>query len=80
MEITNLETFFNRRKAEYADRPAWQWQDGGIQFALMEYLSHCGEFTEADREFIKANDLEAEADYAQHDNDTIQTDYAPITD
>lgn len=68
MEITNLETFYNRRKAEYANQPAWRWLDEGVYFALAEYLSHCGEFTEADRAFIKANDLEAEAAEAEKDN------------
>lgn len=56
-----LEESYERHRKAYVGRPAWAWEDEGRWYALADYYSCMGVFTDADREFIARNGLESVA-------------------
>ena len=64
-----LEETYNCRKKSYEGRPAWQWEDEGKYYAVADYYSMTGEFTEADRAFIEQEGLKQEVDTVLEDTE-----------
>lgn len=56
-EIT-LKTYFDRHRKSYEGRPEWEWEDEGKYYAVADYHSSFGEFTEADRKFAAEAGIE----------------------
>lgn len=51
--MKTLVEFVNDRKKGYADKPAWMWVDEGLIYAVMDYHSSKGEFSEEDINYLK---------------------------
>lgn len=49
------------------DENSWQWIDGGMVYAIWDYLSMMGELTDEDQEFIKKVGIEGVVDYILND-------------
>ena len=63
MKLTTLEAYVNEKKQWYLDEYGeldWQWYDEGLIWAIQDYVSMRGEFTEEDVEFLKSTELEPE--------------------
>lgn len=63
MKLTTLEAYVQKKKQYYLDKYSkldWQWYDEGLIWAIQDYVSMKGEFTEADVEFLKQTELEPE--------------------
>ena len=63
MTITTLEAYVQEKKQWYLDKYDkldWQWYDEGLVWALQDYLSMTGEFTETDVEFLRRTEFEPE--------------------
>jgi len=59
-EPFTLEAVYTRHKKSYEGRPAWMWEDEGKYYAVADYHSSAGAFTDADRAFAKKEGLEEE--------------------
>lgn len=51
--MKTLLEFVNDRKKGYVDKPAWMWEDEGLIYAVMDYHSSKGEFSEEDINYLK---------------------------
>ena len=63
MRITTLEAYVNEHKQFYLDtygKLDWHWYDEGLVYAIQDYVSMRGEFTEADVEFLYRTEFEPE--------------------
>ena len=63
MKLTTLEAYVKAKKQWYFDKYGkldWQWYDEGIVWAIQDYLSMKGEFSEADVEFLHRTEFEPE--------------------
>jgi len=63
----DLREFVAERKKEYTNIPAWYWEDEGIVYAVADYYSSMGEFSQADKEYIKKERLEEIAAWCEED-------------
>ena len=71
MEIKSLESYVNKKKQWYLDKYGkldWQWYDEGIVWAIQDYVSMTGEFTEEDVEFLHRTEFEPE-DFLEEEED-----------
>lgn len=55
-----LETVYRRHRKSYEGRPDWMWEDEGKYYAVADYYSSSGEFTDADIQFARENGLDEE--------------------
>lgn len=63
MEIKSLESYVNEKKQWYLDKYGkldWQWYDEGLIWAIQDYVSMTGEFTDKDVEFLHRTEFEPE--------------------
>lgn len=69
MELTILEAYVQKKKQWYLDKYGkldWHWYDEGIVYAIQDYVSMKGEFTEEDVEFLHRTEFEPE-DFIEED-------------
>ena len=58
MKLTTLEAYVQEKKQWYLDEYGeldWQWYDEGLVWAIQDYISMRGEFSEEDVEFFTQN-------------------------
>ena len=48
----NLAGYIALKKKDYEGKPSWMWKDEGIVYAIMDYHSSMGEFTDEDWDTI----------------------------
>jgi hypothetical protein len=63
MKLTTLEAYVNEHKQFYLDlygKLDWRWFDEGLVYAIQDYVSMTGEFTESDVEFLHRTEFEPE--------------------
>ena len=63
MKLTTLEAYVQEKKQWYLDEYVeldWQWYDEGLVWAIQDYVSMRGEFTEEDVEFLYRTEFEPE--------------------
>ena len=63
MKLTTLEAYVNEHKQWYLEEFGeldWQWYDEGLYYAIADYVSMRGEFSEADVEFLHRTEFEPE--------------------
>ena len=63
MKLTTLEVYVNEHKQWYLDTYGelnWKWFHEGLYYAIEDYVSMKGEFTEADVEFLHRTEFEPE--------------------
>lgn len=63
MKLTTLEAYVQEKKQWYLDKYGkldWEWYDEGLIWAIQDYVSMKGEFTEADVEFLRRTEFEPE--------------------
>ena len=63
MELTTLESYVQEKKQWYLDKYGklgWEWYDEGLVWAIQDYVSMTGEFTESDVEFLHRTEFEPE--------------------
>lgn len=56
MKLTNLQNYVEQQKQWYLDKYAkldWGWYDEGLVWAIQDYLSMKGDFTEDDVAYLK---------------------------
>ena len=56
MKLTNLQDYVEKQKQWYLDKYGkldWQWYDEGLVWAIEDFLSMRGEFTEEDVVYLK---------------------------
>jgi hypothetical protein len=61
--VVNLEMHVNEQKKWYLEKYGelnWKWYDEGLYYAIADYVSMRGEFTEADVEFLHRTEFEPE--------------------
>lgn len=69
MRLTNLKDYVEDSKVYYLThygRLDWQWYDEGLVWAIDEYLSMKGEFSEEDVTYLKTLGFEPE-DFIEED-------------
>lgn len=63
MKLSILEAYVKAQKQWYIDKYGkldWHWYDEGLYYAITDYYSMMGEFTEEDIEFIHRTEFEPE--------------------
>ncbi len=63
MKLTTLEDYVNEQKQWYLEEFGeldWQWYDEGLYYAIADYVSMRGEFSDADVEFLHRTEFEPE--------------------
>ncbi len=63
MKLTTLEAYVNEQKQWYLEEFGeldWQWYDEGLYYAIADYVSMRGEFSDADVEFLHRTEFEPE--------------------
>lgn len=50
----NLEQYVEEMRKDYENKPLWMWEDEGIIYAIMDYFSSTGEFSDSDADYINA--------------------------
>lgn len=63
MKLTTLEVYVNEQKQWYLEEFGeldWQWYDEGLYYAIADYVSMRGEFSDADVEFLHRTEFEPE--------------------
>ena len=63
MKLTTLEAYVQEKKQWYLDEYGkldWQWYDEGLIWAIQDYVSMRGEFSDADVEFLHRTEFEPE--------------------
>ena len=63
MKPTTLEAYVNEHKQFYLDtygKLDWRWYDEGLVYAIQDYVSTRGEFSNADVEFLHRTEFEPE--------------------
>ena len=63
MKLSILEAYVKAQKQCYIDKYGkldWHWYDEGLYYAIADYYSMMGEFTEEDIEFIHRTEFEPE--------------------
>ena len=63
MKLTTLEAYVHEKKQWYLDEYGkldWEWYDEGLIWAIQDYVSMKGEFTDADVEFLRRTEFEPE--------------------
>ena len=63
MQLRLLEAYVNEHKSWYLDKYGkldWHWYDEGLYYAIADYVSMMGEFSEEDKEFLKRTEFEPE--------------------
>ena len=65
----NLEEYIDSKHQEYIQRgdPDWMWDDEGIVYAMQDYHSSMGEFSEEDWAYIKKMGLEEIAAFCEEE-------------
>ena len=61
MKLTTLEAYVNEHKQWYLDnfgKLDWKWYDEGLVYAIQDYVSMRGEFSEEDVEFLRRTEFE----------------------
>ena len=61
--IVNLEMYVNEQKKWYLEKYGelnWKWYDEGLYYAIADYVSMRGEFTQEDVEFLRRTEFEPE--------------------
>lgn len=63
MKLTTLEAYVNEQKQWYLTKYGklgWQWYDEGLYYAIADYASMRGEFSDVDIEFLHRTEFEPE--------------------
>jgi hypothetical protein len=63
MKITTLEAYVQEKKQWFLNKYGkldWQWYDECLIWAIQDYVSMTGEFTDADIEFLHRTEFEPE--------------------
>lgn len=61
--VVNLEMYVNEQKKWYLEKYGelnWKWYDEGLYYAIADYVSMRGEFTQEDVEFLRRTEFEPE--------------------